>query len=254
MCLSLIIWWRSWRTLILLHLVGLQTSHRQSGQNLISWHSQKSDMLLNNLCESFNSLILNARNKPILTMLEKIMTIMMKRIHVNKAKMLKVEGLLCPKIQQIFEKTKGRASYCVPNWWGDSKFEVDGPSGKFLCDLNELTCYCRMWDLTGIPCKHGVSALSYCGLELETFVHRCYYRGNYLQCYSNFIQPLNGPQMWPNTSMPPVLPPVYAVHPGQKQRKRRLEADEKEKMKKGKGKGKREAARSRSRSWTNQAW
>lgn len=122
-------------------------------------------MLLNNLCESFNSLILEARNKPIFTMLERIKTIMMKRIHVNRAKMLKCEGLLCPKIQNILEKTKEEASHYVPDWSEDLKFEMDGLGGRFVCDLNSFTCHFRRWDLTGIPCKHGVNAMAYCGLE-----------------------------------------------------------------------------------------
>ena len=58
----------------------------------------KTDMVLNNLCESFNNLILDARDKPILTMLEKIRCILMRRMHVNRAKMIKHEGHLCPKI------------------------------------------------------------------------------------------------------------------------------------------------------------
>lgn len=52
----------------------------------------KSDMLLNNLCESFNVMILDARDKPILTMLERIRCKLMIRLHVNKTKMMKHEA------------------------------------------------------------------------------------------------------------------------------------------------------------------
>ncbi|XP_022880927.1 uncharacterized protein LOC111398230 [Olea europaea var. sylvestris] len=44
----------------------------------------KCDMLLNNLCESFNSTIVNAREKPILTMLEEIRIYLMKRIVIRR--------------------------------------------------------------------------------------------------------------------------------------------------------------------------
>ena len=40
----------------------------------------KCDMLLNNLCESFNNVILDARSKGIITMNEMIRTKLMKRI------------------------------------------------------------------------------------------------------------------------------------------------------------------------------
>ena len=113
----------------------------------------KSDMLLNNLCESFNSLIMEARDKPILTMLEKIRCILMRRVHVNRTKMSKKKRVLCPKIQEIVEKIKDEASYCVPDFSGSSKFQVAGPGGQFVYDLENMTCECRKWDLTGIPCK-----------------------------------------------------------------------------------------------------
>lgn len=40
----------------------------------------KCDMLLNNLCESFNRYILDARDKPIITMLEMIKNQLMRRL------------------------------------------------------------------------------------------------------------------------------------------------------------------------------
>ncbi|KAM7490335.1 hypothetical protein LguiA_033256 [Lonicera macranthoides] len=39
------------------------------------------------------------------------------------------------------------------------------------------------------------------------------------------ITPLNGPQLWLKSDMPPVLPPTYGAQPGQKKKKRRLEPD-----------------------------
>ncbi|CAL8168567.1 unnamed protein product [Prunus armeniaca] len=59
------------------------------------------DMLLNNLCETFNSYILGARDKPILTMLEMIRCNLMKRLEVKRIAMAKHEGVICPKIQKM---------------------------------------------------------------------------------------------------------------------------------------------------------
>lgn len=41
----------------------------------------KSDILLNNLCECFSANILDARDKPIITMLEKVQINLLERIH-----------------------------------------------------------------------------------------------------------------------------------------------------------------------------
>lgn len=136
---------------------------------------------------------------------------------------------LCPKIQHILEQRKEEASYCVPTFSGNGKFQVMGPGGQSVCDLNALICACRRWELTGIPCTHGVSAMTYTGLEAKMFTNVCYSIENYLKCYSNCIEPLNGPHLWAQTGLPHVLPPLYAKQPGQKQHKRRLEEGEKNK-------------------------
>jgi hypothetical protein len=53
-----------------------------------AWFSDypKSDLLVNNICECFNSYILKARNKPILTMLEMIRKKLMKRYRAKRVR------------------------------------------------------------------------------------------------------------------------------------------------------------------------
>ena len=101
--------------------------------------------------------------------------------------------------------------------------------GQFVCDLNAMTCACRRWELTGIPCMHGVSAMTYVGIEAVMFTIVCYSKENYLKCYSNCIDSLNGPHLWTQTGLPHVLPPLDAKQHGQKQHKKRLEKGEKNK-------------------------
>ncbi|KAL4377378.1 hypothetical protein GQ457_02G020060 [Hibiscus cannabinus] len=67
--------------------------------------NSKCDMLLNNLCESFNNFILDARDKPIITMLEIIRTKIMQRIAKKKVEADKWSTILCPKIQKKLDAT-----------------------------------------------------------------------------------------------------------------------------------------------------
>ncbi|KAL0305105.1 UNVERIFIED_CONTAM: hypothetical protein Sangu_3050700, partial [Sesamum angustifolium] len=63
------------------------------------------DMLLNNVCETFNYCIIDAREKPILTMLEWIREYIMRRMQENRDRSnTKWKEKLCPKIQQILQK------------------------------------------------------------------------------------------------------------------------------------------------------
>ncbi|GAV75408.1 hypothetical protein CFOL_v3_18887 [Cephalotus follicularis] len=75
----------------------------------------KWDMLLNNLCECFNSAIMEARSKPIVTMLEMIKLYIMDRIVKKRQRLEDYGGPICPKIQAKIENARRGASYCIPH-------------------------------------------------------------------------------------------------------------------------------------------
>ncbi|XP_062013810.1 uncharacterized protein LOC133730190 [Rosa rugosa] len=78
------------------------------------------DIMINNICESFNAWILDARE-------------------TNKEKAV-VD--------------------CIATFNGGDIAEVDNIEGsKNVVNLAMRTCTCRRWDLTGIPCKHAISAI-----------------------------------------------------------------------------------------------
>ncbi|KAL0282812.1 UNVERIFIED_CONTAM: hypothetical protein Sangu_2927600 [Sesamum angustifolium] len=73
------------------------------------------DMLLNNVCETFNYCIIDAREKPILTMLEWIREYIMRRMQENRDRSnTKWKEKLCPKIQQILQKHASKVADCMP--------------------------------------------------------------------------------------------------------------------------------------------
>lgn len=64
----------------------------------------KCEATLNNMCEAFNSTILEARDKPIIGMIEWVRLYLMKRFQENKQKMKNVKGKICQKIQKKLEE------------------------------------------------------------------------------------------------------------------------------------------------------
>ncbi|XP_024200609.1 uncharacterized protein LOC112203945 [Rosa chinensis] len=136
----------------------------------------KCDVLFNNLSESFNSCIQPARSKPVITCFEEIKVRMMKRIAIRKEKMSKVMDPICPRPRLILEKNKVKsATDCIPNGTGSHKIEVESIGGsKYVVDLGRRACACRRWDLTGIPCKHAISAINFMREKPEDYVDACY--------------------------------------------------------------------------------
>ncbi|CAL9010838.1 unnamed protein product [Prunus brigantina] len=84
----------------------------------------KCDLLLNNLCESFNSCILDSRDKSILTCLERIRVYIMLRMANRRIAGTVWRHPVGPRIVKIIEKNKLGASQCIPRLAGDSKYQV----------------------------------------------------------------------------------------------------------------------------------
>ncbi|CAI9286024.1 unnamed protein product [Lactuca saligna] len=101
------------------------------------------DAIENGISESFNADIVDARHKLIIAMLEDIRVYVMQRFW---------------------------AVYPC----GYQQFEVVLCNDRYAVDLIRRTCGCRRWQLTGIPCVHGVAAISSMNLNLEDYVASCY--------------------------------------------------------------------------------
>lgn len=64
----------------------------------------KCDILLNNMFASFNNIFLEAREKPIVSMLENIHIYLMERWDTNSKKVVAWEGSVLPNIKKKKEK------------------------------------------------------------------------------------------------------------------------------------------------------
>lgn len=69
----------------------------------------KCEMLANNMSESFNQYIKEARDKPIITMLEMIRRQLMSRFENKRSWIGTCNGSICPKIQKTLEELKSDA-------------------------------------------------------------------------------------------------------------------------------------------------
>ncbi|XP_075633723.1 uncharacterized protein LOC142606224 [Castanea sativa] len=184
------------------------------------------DCLVNNLSESFNSMIVKARDKPILSMLKWIRVRLMTRLYIKKIDIEKYGGKLCPSKQDKLEKLKLESkNFCaMPS--GRFVYEVDNGRESHVVDLVQRTCSCRAWDLTGIPCKHGVAAIFVNREKLEDYIYPCYYKDAFVETYKTPIPPMSSQSEWMSSGQPkPVAPIIYKL-PGRLPMKRKRDADE----------------------------
>ncbi|XP_022635199.1 uncharacterized protein LOC111241422 isoform X1 [Vigna radiata var. radiata] len=185
------------------------------------------DTIVNNISEAFNSVIVDARGKPIITMLEEIHSYLMKRWASNRQKITKYEGFICPKIQKRLHKELQKTQYWIPNWSGLQVFEIRHTSNiaeKYVVDVDKRDCSCRKWLLTGIPCCHALTAMRFLNMNPEDFIPNWFRTTTYEETYNPIIFSVNGPELWQRTSYPDILPPPNRVLPGRPRKKRRLES------------------------------
>ncbi|XP_072077843.1 uncharacterized protein [Arachis hypogaea] len=166
-------------------------SPRFWSRSRFDFHS-KCDTLVNNMCESFNGEILDAREKPIITMLEEIRVYLMSRWAVNRERIQKFNGIILPRIRKKIERRGRAAGEWRPYWSVAQTYEVVNGLSKYAVDLSLRECSCRKWQLSGIPCTHAISCINFKGLDLDSYVDDCYKRDAYVKCYESIINPLNG--------------------------------------------------------------
>ncbi|XP_039145672.1 uncharacterized protein LOC120282907 [Dioscorea cayenensis subsp. rotundata] len=195
----------------------------------------KCDILLNNLCEVFNSQILEARTKGIITMNEMIRTQLMKRIQKRRDEMKKVTTTHCPRILKKLERSKQLSWFYTTTWSGGDKYQVLGPDGQFVVDKKDWYCSCRRWQLSGIPCGHAVSMLYYNREKPEDYLHSCYEVRTFIDTYRHILNPTHDKDSWPKSDQCPIIPPEPVNNRrGRRTILRRREMDENRGFTKGK--------------------
>ncbi|CAI9284859.1 unnamed protein product [Lactuca saligna] len=136
------------------------------------------DAVENGISESFNAAIVEARKKPIITMLEEI------RLYWD----------------------------VIPS--GEEEYEVKLAHEVYAVHLESKTCGCRAWQLSGIPCVHAIAAILYLNGNAEDYVAVWFKTSMFGSCYRYPVKPINGANMWPDVLFDPILPPRRRRMPG----------------------------------------
>ncbi|KAL4581754.1 hypothetical protein LXL04_006282 [Taraxacum kok-saghyz] len=175
----------------------------------------------NGISESFNSVILEARTKPLLTMLEEIRMYTMERFYRMSTKHLSWTEDVYPAILTKIDKwcKDMRLWTVVPS--EAHVFEVRLGFDSFQADLAEMACTCRLLGISGIPCVHACAAMSHTQQQPEAMISPWFSKGKFAETYTGNIRPLNGSRMWAKSPYSKPLPPPARRMPGRPKTKRR---------------------------------
>ncbi|KAL9224697.1 hypothetical protein vseg_000709 [Gypsophila vaccaria] len=180
-----------------------------------------------NFVESFNALINDLREKPVMTIMEGIRTYYMDKF----AERMEVADRLqmnepSPYAKGILESNCTDSRHCVVIKPGGGEFEVYEGTIAYPVDILKGTCLCRGWQMTGIPCKHACRAIYDNREEPVHYVHGFYSGQCYKLTYAQHMHPIPDKEAWPTFEFPKVLPPIPERSIGRPARQRKRKPDE----------------------------
>nr|KAJ0208438.1 hypothetical protein LSAT_V11C500283920 [Lactuca sativa] len=187
------------------------------------------DAYENGVSESFNSVIDDARKRPLITMLEEIRIYVMERLCTQKSKGSSWGDLhICPSIRLKLSKIKGLQRFwrVVPS--GYQEFEVRLGYDAYSIDLGKKTCVCRAWQLTSYPCVHAYAVISNLNRDSEDYVSPWLTTTMFGNAYMYTIKAINGNDMWSDVDYIKPLPPKKRRMPGRPSTKRKKDQIERE--------------------------
>ncbi|KAL4382225.1 hypothetical protein AHAS_Ahas04G0212200 [Arachis hypogaea] len=144
-------------------------------------------------------------------MCEDLRCYLMRKMAIRKKKLESYSGQLAPVQQKKLEEfVKPKANKWRAIWAGDNDrvlFEVHRGASKVGVNLQQRTCTCNVWQLTGMPCCHAVAAMYKIGLKPEEHVHKWLTMQSIRATYMHCIKPVNSEEYWTPCDAPRMEPP-----------------------------------------------
>ncbi|RYR50311.1 hypothetical protein Ahy_A07g036903 [Arachis hypogaea] len=131
-----------------------------------------------------------AREKPIMSILEDIRVYLMNRWADNRQSIITYVGEILPKINKKIERKFDKGGEWLAIYAGRDKYEVSSSQ------------------------------------DVKNYVNKCYKKETYVDCYQHVIYPVNGPNLWDRTQNNDVLPPVFRKPIGHPKLSRNKASDE----------------------------
>ena len=142
-------------------------------------------------------------------MLEDIRESLMSRMHKKLTEISSVTDKLYPRIRTKLESIKYNSRLCTVKPAVGEKFQVAIGLDPFVVNLKSMTCTCRVWQLSRIPCLHACANIHFMNKDTTDFVNPYFTVDTYLKAYAKGIEPTNGPNMWSKADGYAIKPPHF---------------------------------------------
>ncbi|CAN6352238.1 unnamed protein product [Urochloa humidicola] len=178
--------------------------------------------LCNNLVESFNNWVKSWKGLNLDDFMDKIRHLLMEKWYTRRTISRNIEGLILP---HIMKKLKEQSFNLDMDVFASSdeiaEVCVKGSSGfKCVVNLQEKTCSCRKFQVSGIPCLHAIAFITKMCQPLANYVDSYYSVDKFRAAYENLIPALTDKSQWQQIDHEFMHPPLLKSTAGRRKNQR----------------------------------
>ncbi|CAN7136014.1 unnamed protein product [Brassica rapa subsp. narinosa] len=182
-----------------------------------------------NIAESWNGVLKEAREYPLITMFEYIRTTVVSWFALRRAKSTREQGTITPNVRKLVEENFDLSTAMAVRDIADLEYQVQDPAGEcFTVLLGPGTCTCGEYQLIGIPCMHALACSTRVGFPSDALVAPAYRVPTWREGFIGRIYPVpsvGGLELGSGTRAP-LLPPAVRRPPGRPRKVRILSRGE----------------------------
>ncbi|PKU59816.1 hypothetical protein MA16_Dca027652 [Dendrobium catenatum] len=135
----------------------------------------------NNMSESFNAWVEEARSKPVVDLVDMIRAMLMEQRSQRKQNSSTWKGLLVPHVEDYIRDITTRKEQFIIRLSTSVRAEVEGLNERHEVDIEKKECTCGLWQLSGLPCIHGAAFIGTTQNNLwHSYVDDHYYTYRYV--------------------------------------------------------------------------
>lgn len=116
--------------------------------------------------------------------------------------------------------------FWVPTYNGNHEFKIKNGNDSYVVDFKNLTCTCRHWEISGIPCPHSISEIYFRNEDPEKYTSRSFKVEMTKSVYGHCLKAFNGEKYWRKIPYDKFLPPRLRRMPGRPKKQRNREPRE----------------------------
>lgn len=156
---------------------------------LVHFEGKRYGHLSSNIDE-FNHWLFEARELPIIQVIEHIHNKLMSEFEARRAESDTWFSFLAPSAEkQLVEAINHASTYQVLRS-DEVEFEVISTERSDIVNIGTHSCSCRDWQLYGIPCSHAAAALISSRKDVNEFTEKYFTADSYRRTYSRQIHPI----------------------------------------------------------------